>query len=157
MKLSKLEMYVVMLIFISSCIYLISCDSLYCLYLYIKALNYPKMGDSVQIHYVASLPDGTVFDSSYRRLQPINFVLGRNMVIPGFEEVVPTMSRGQKSKVTMPPDWAYGAEGYPPIVPPNAIIIYEIELLSFSSIGTTNLAELGMELPPRKTMTEMKN
>lgn len=115
------------------------------------------MGDGVQIHYIASLPDGTVFDSSYSRQQPINFVLGRNMVIPGFEEVVPAMSKGQKSKVTIPPEWAYGAEGYPPVVPPNATIIYEIELMSFSSIGTMNLAELGMEIPPRKTMSEIKN
>ena len=108
----------------------------------------------MQIHYVGSLPNGTVFDDSYGRQQPLNFVLGGDMVISGFEDIIPTMSRGQKSKMTVPPELAYGAEGYPPIIPPNATVIYEIELMSFSSIGTTNLAELGMELPPRKTVTE---
>ena len=123
-----------------------------------KALNYPKLGDSVEIHYIGSFPDGTVFDFAYNRFQSVHFVLGGNMVIPGFEEVIPSMSRGQKSRLTMPPEWAYGEEGYPPIIPPNATIVYDIELISYSSIGTTNLAELyprGTDLTPRKTVTAM--
>jgi FKBP-type peptidyl-prolyl cis-trans isomerase len=66
------------------------------------AVNYPKMGDSVACHYIASLPDGTVFDNSFDRAQPIYFVLGGDHVIPGFEAVVLRMCRGQRCKVTIP-------------------------------------------------------
>jgi FKBP-type peptidyl-prolyl cis-trans isomerase len=52
------------------------------------------------------------------------------------------MSRGQKSKLTVPSALAFGREGYPPVIPPNATVVYEIELVSFSSIGTANLSEL---------------
>lgn len=68
------------------------------------AVNYPKMGDSVACHYIASLPDGTVFDNSFDRAQPIYFVLGGDQVIPGFEAVLPKMCRGQRCKVTIPPE-----------------------------------------------------
>ena len=104
---------------------------------YNQALNHPKMGDSVAIHYTAYLLDGTMIDNSYNRGLPIHFVLGGEQVIPGFEQVLPSMSKGQKSKVTVPPEIAYGDVGYPPIIPPNATIVYELELLSFTSIGST--------------------
>ena len=66
-------------------------------FFFVEGLNYPKLGDSVEIYYIGSFPDGTVFDFAYNRFQSVHFVLGGNMVIPGFEEVILTMSRGQKS------------------------------------------------------------
>ena len=105
------------------------------------AVNFPRKGDTVAIHYTAHLEDGTQIDDSYARSQPIYFVLGGasgvSQVIPGFEQVIPIMSRGEKARLVIPPDMAYGDLGYPPIIPPNSHITYEIELLSFSSIGTT--------------------
>ena len=115
------------------------------------ALNYPKKGDSVAMHYTASLEDGVVFDNSYNRSHPITFILGEGQVIPGFEEVIPIMCRGQKCRVKIPPDLAYGELGYPPIIPPNSTLIYEIELISFSSIGITS------EYLARENNTEKKS
>ena len=97
------------------------------------AFNFPKTGDSVSIHYITELEDGTVIDNSYKRGQPLNIILGAGHVIPGWEEVIPNMSKGEKSRIIVPPALAYGDNGYPPIIPPNAKLIFEIELLSLSS------------------------
>jgi FK506-binding protein 1 len=106
------------------------------------ALFYPKVGDTLSVHYIGRVQrDGTVFDNSYDRGQTIYFILGAKQVIPGWEEVLPNMCRGQKVIATIPPELAYGQKGYPPLIPPHAVLEYEIELVSFSSVGTTeNLA-----------------
>eukprot|EP00943_MAST-04B_sp_MAST-4B-sp1_P002508 g2508.t1 len=100
------------------------------------ATNKPKKGQTVRIHYDAYLKsDGTKFDSSATRGHAFEFVLGAGQVIKGWEEFFPDLSLGQKVHVEVPPQLAYGRRGYPPIVPPNETLIYDIELISFSNLG----------------------
>lgn len=98
----------------------------------------PKIGDTCMVHYIGRLQDGTIFDNSYDRQQAIYFILGTKQVIPGWEEAIEQMSRGQHIRATIPPDLAYSTKGYPPIIPPNATLVYDIELISFSSVGVTD-------------------
>eukprot|EP01031_Cornospumella_fuschlensis_P028281 gene28281-34149_t len=100
------------------------------------AVNFPNQGDSISIDYVAYLEDGTCFDSSRGRGQPLNFVLGAGQIIPGIEMVLPLMSRGTGVRIVVPPEYGYGEKGYPPIIPPKATLLFEVELLSFSSLGS---------------------
>ncbi len=86
----------------------------------------PKATDTVTVHYHGTLIDGTVFDSSYERKQPATFPLNR--VIKGWSEAVQQMNVGAKYKVFIPAELAYG-ENPPPGLPPNATLIFEIELL----------------------------
>ena len=86
----------------------------------------PKASDEVKVHYHGTLIDGTVFDSSVNRGEPMTFRL--DQVIPGWTEVVQKMKEGSKWRVVIPPDSAYGANG-PPQIGPNATLIFEIELL----------------------------
>lgn len=89
----------------------------------------PKRGDRVTVHYTGVLENGTKFDSSVDRNEPFRFVLGLRQVISGWEIGVARMKVGDKVKLTLPPDLAYGKSGYPGIIPPNATLIFEIELL----------------------------
>ncbi|MEI2609399.1 MAG: FKBP-type peptidyl-prolyl cis-trans isomerase [Candidatus Promineifilaceae bacterium] len=90
----------------------------------------PQDGEVVSIHYIGLLEDGIEFDNSYSRNEPVVFALGAGMVIPGWEEAVRQMHVGEKARVTIPPDMAFGAEGVSGIIPPNAVLVMEIELLS---------------------------
>lgn len=101
-----------------------------------NALHFPKRGDSCSIHYTGSLESGEMFDNSYRRGQPLIFRLGSDHVIAGIDMTVAKMSKGQKCKVKIHSDFAYGEHGHPPIIPPRATLIYEVELVSFSTEGT---------------------
>ncbi len=96
------------------------------------ATHFPKKGDTCKVHYVGSLADGTKFDSSRDRQQPFHFKLGMGAVVRGWEEAVKVMSKGQIVRLTCPPKYAYGVNGYPPIIPANATLTFEIELISFS-------------------------
>jgi FKBP-type peptidyl-prolyl cis-trans isomerase len=87
----------------------------------------PTAEDAVQVHYKGTLIDGTVFDSSYERGQPANFPLGG--VIPGFREGIQKMQVGGKYKLYIPPQLGYGERGAGGEIPPNATLIFEIELL----------------------------
>ena len=84
------------------------------------------------MHYVGTLEDGvTKFDSSRDRGTPFKFKLGVGQVIKGWDEGVAQMSIGQVAKLTCSPDYAYGRDGYPPVIPKNATLIFEVELISF--------------------------
>jgi hypothetical protein len=88
-----------------------------------------KTGDTVKVHYTGTLTDGTKFDSSLDRNEPFEFTLGKHMVIDGWDQGVPGMKVGGKRKLVIPGDMAYGPMGHPPKIPPNATLVFEIELL----------------------------
>lgn len=84
-------------------------------------------GATVNVHYKGTLMDGTEFDSSYSRGQPITFPLGN--LIQGWQEGIPGMKVGGKRKLTIPYAKAYGERGSPPVIPGKADLVFEIELL----------------------------
>ncbi|MCX6719748.1 MAG: FKBP-type peptidyl-prolyl cis-trans isomerase [Candidatus Staskawiczbacteria bacterium] len=91
-----------------------------------------KAGDNIVVNYVGTLPDGTKFDSSVDRNQPFPYTLGQNMVIKGWELGLLGMKVGEKRKLTIPPELAYGPAGRPPVIPENATLIFEIDMLSIN-------------------------
>lgn len=88
----------------------------------------PARTDTVLVHYEGRLVDGTVFDSSYRAGQPVAFPL--DQVIPGWTEGVQLMTQGSKYRLTVPPALGYGAKGAGGVIPPNAVLVFDIELLA---------------------------
>jgi len=88
-----------------------------------------KTGDEVKVHYVGTLTDGKEFDSSKKHGQPFEFQLGAGRVIKGWDQGVAGMKVGGKRKLTVPPSLGYGARGFPPVIPPNSTLVFEVELL----------------------------
>jgi FKBP-type peptidyl-prolyl cis-trans isomerase len=109
----------------------------------VKILSYgsgaeAKVGDLVTTHYVGILEDGKEFDSSVGRNLPFSFQLGQGRVIRGWDLGVVGMKVGEKRELTIPPDLAYGLDGFPPTIPPQANLIYTITLLEISASLPTN-------------------
>jgi FKBP-type peptidyl-prolyl cis-trans isomerase FkpA len=88
-----------------------------------------KPGNTVTVHYVGTLTDGSKFDSSRDRGKGFTFKLGAGQVIAGWDQGVAGMKVGGSRKLTIPHELAYGERGYPPVIPPKATLIFEVELL----------------------------
>ncbi|XP_017266276.1 FK506-binding protein 1-like [Kryptolebias marmoratus] len=91
--------------------------------------TFPQRGRMVTVHYVGTLTSGKKFDSSRDRGEPFQFKLGAGEVIRGWDEGVAQMSLGEVAKLTCSPDYGYGSRGYPPVIPANATLIFEVELI----------------------------
>ena len=89
----------------------------------------PVPGDKVKVHYVGTLPNGNVFDSSRKKGVPFEFILGAGMVIRGWDEGVEGMKAGGRRKLTIPAHLGYGSAGAGGVIPPNAVLVFEVELL----------------------------
>ena len=89
----------------------------------------PSTGDLVKVHYEGQLLDQTVFDSSYKRNQPIEFKVGEGQVIPGWDEGIMLLNKGDKARFIIPSNLAYGSSGAGGVIPPNATLIFEVELI----------------------------
>ncbi len=92
----------------------------------------PQPGETVAVHYRGTLEDGTEFDNSYDRGEPITFALGRGRVIRGWDEGIALLKVGGKAKLIIPPDLAYGESGVEGVIPPNSTLTFEVELISIS-------------------------
>ena len=91
-----------------------------------------EAGQDIVVHYVGTLANGTQFDSSRARQDPLDFSLGAGDVIKGWDEGLPGMKVGGKRRLTIPPELAYGDQGLAGVIPPKATLVFEVELLNIA-------------------------
>ncbi|KAK6497578.1 FK506 binding protein proline rotamase rapamycin-binding protein [Arthrobotrys musiformis] len=104
--------------------------------------TYPTKEDTVHIHYTGTLTNGKKFDSSVDRGEVFKTKIGIGKVIRGWDEGVPQMTLGEKARLTITGDYAYGERGYPGLIPPNATLIFEVQLLGITDKqGRTKYAQ----------------
>jgi FKBP-type peptidyl-prolyl cis-trans isomerase len=89
--------------------------------------KYPKSSDTVTVHYEGRLTNGTVFDSSYKRGKPLKFKV--TSVIKGWSEALQLMNKGSVWELFIPPELGYGSKGVPNLIPPNAVLVFKVELI----------------------------
>ncbi|HUH27472.1 FKBP-type peptidyl-prolyl cis-trans isomerase, partial [Gelidibacter sp.] len=89
-----------------------------------------EKGKMVSVHYKGQLADGTVFDSSYKRNQPLDFQVGVGQVISGWDEGICLLQVGDKARLVIPSDLGYGAQGAGGVIPPHAILVFDVELMA---------------------------
>nr|QIE08206.1 degron-tevS-PCP-cNOT7-ppvS-degron-2A-PCP-ppvS-tevS-cNOT7 [Vector 2j_pSin-PPVp-XOR-TEVp] len=119
--------------------------------------TFPKRGQTCVVHYTGMLEDGKKVDSSRDRNKPFKFMLGKQEVIRGWEEGVAQMSVGQRAKLTISPDYAYGATGHPGIIPPHATLVFDVELLKPEGGGSEQLEKKLQALEKKLAQLEWKN
>jgi FKBP-type peptidyl-prolyl cis-trans isomerase len=90
----------------------------------------PSIGSQVSVHYEGKLTDGTIFDSSYKRDEPIKFAVGLGQVIKGWDEGIMLLNKGAIARFVIPSELAYGSQGAGNIIPPNSTLIFEVELVN---------------------------
>jgi len=100
--------------------------------------TFPSTGDDLTMHYTGRLTDGTIFDSSVQKGRPFKFKIGIGSVIRGWDEGVMKMSLGEKAELTCPGDYAYGPGGIAGVIPPNATLVFEVELLAIGGAPAQN-------------------
>lgn len=86
-------------------------------------------GKKVMVHYVGTLENGKVFDSSLNNNQPLSFILGSGEMVPGFDEGILSMKVGGRRKLVIPPNLAWGSDGAGDVIPPNSTVTFDVELL----------------------------
>ena len=95
----------------------------------------PQIGDLLTVHYTGYLQNGRVFDSSVNKGKPFSFRVGLGQVIPGWDQAFLGMTKGEKARLTIPPNLAYGNQGAGGVIPPNATLIFDVELLNIQPSG----------------------
>lgn len=112
----------------------------------------PKTGDKVQVHYVGALLDGTEFDNSVKRGEPLEFPV--NAVIEGWQDLLQVMKEGMKVKAWIPSSLAYGEAGVPPMIPANAMLVFEVELLKvYAEVPAIDSAAIAPAVEPAASAT----
>jgi hypothetical protein len=113
------------------------------------------MGDKVQVHYIGALLDGTEFDNSVKRGEPLEFPV--DAVIEGWQDLLQVMKEGDKVKAWIPSALAYGEAGVPPMIPANAMLVFEVELLKvFAEVPAIDSAAVAPAAPAAAPKAETK-